>query len=126
MRDIKFRGKRTDNGEWVYGYFYKGVLTDQPLALSDARICNIIISDGTMFHVDPNTVGQFTNRLDKNKKEIYEEDILNWVGSGLPEDDVYSCIVTWVSGGFDIPYEDYTSEVWEIIDNIPDHKIRTN
>jgi uncharacterized phage protein (TIGR01671 family) len=67
MRNIKFRGKRLDNGEWVYGnYVFDGKhYITQPLSASHRLI-----------EVDPATVGQFTGLPDKNGKEIYEGDVL--------------------------------------------------
>ena len=63
-REIKFRGKRIDNGEWVYGYFSQN-------RIGQAIISNYGIEDWV---INPGTVGQYTGLKDKNGKEIYEGD----------------------------------------------------
>ena len=67
MRQIKFRGKRADNGEWVQGYF-----------VEDGFYCIWSHNEDdflTQHLIDPDTLGQFTGLTDSNGKEIYEGDI---------------------------------------------------
>ena len=71
-RDIVFRGKRVDNGQWVEG----------SLICEDVIVGKIVDFEEDYFttefwyRVDPETVGQFTGRYDKNDKEIFERDIV--------------------------------------------------
>ena len=83
MRQIKFRGKRVDNGEWVCGSLITVYYTKvNKLSECDTRIK---LQDGyntdcPEYNVDPARVSQFTGLLDKNGKEIWEGDILEFMG----------------------------------------------
>ncbi len=69
MREIKFRGKRVDNGEWVYGYLFKS--WEQSYILWGTTNCI-----PNMIEVIPKTVGQSTGRIDKKNKPEYAGDII--------------------------------------------------
>ena len=77
MREIRFRGRRVDTGEWVFGYYFTditgGYLHPEHGAL-EGRVCHFIL-DANMENIEviPETFGQYTGLRDCKRTEEYPE-----------------------------------------------------
>lgn len=80
MREILFRGKRVDNGEWVYGAYHK-----QEHCYGDEKVVHCIITTKDVLSNDlglvyeeviPETIGQYIGFNDIRGKKVFEGDII--------------------------------------------------
>ena len=126
MREILFKAKRIDNGEWVEGYVVRkhGLYFIYDIVNSESCRQNI-------YEIDPETLCEFTGRCDKNGKRIWENDILMaHLDESYPEDVTYETVewgvagwVTHETNSIDREYlDEFDTEHYEVIGNIFDNK----
>ena len=73
MREILFRGKRADNGEWV--------CDNSVLFFSEKTKIYGALNEWREIEVIHETVGQYTGVIDKNGKKVFEGDVVEYAGS---------------------------------------------
>jgi hypothetical protein len=130
LREIKFRGKRLDNGQWVYGYLHMEERDGEYPTIVEGggfskhlgvwlvpviQVIDELIVDS--YEVDPATVGQYTGI-----NNIYEHDCLEayWPDGKLRE----STVVRWMENGqWNISRERVESRGHRIVGNI--HEVKS-
>jgi len=82
-----YRGKRKDNGEWVYGWYVhiEPVYKDVRHPKGVPHIDKIVLLDGSEYEVILETVGQSIGRKDKNGKKIYKGNLVKSKNSPIWE-----------------------------------------
>ena len=142
-REIIFRGKRLEDGEWVHGdlihigggcVIYHGSSTESEL-MEDSSNLAIGLYMNEVSPVVTNTVGQFTGLYDNYGKEIYEGDILMCIGQRKDNKGrKYFRKVSFKNGSFCMSVPEYNIDIclnnhivngklnWEVIGNIYDNK----
>lgn len=91
IENIKFKAKRLDNAEWVNGYFYQEC--GNTYIIEDRQKDSMLNRNETIL-VDPSTVCMFTGLTDCKGNEIFEHDLIHFVGFS------YTAEVIWSEGNY--------------------------
>lgn len=120
MREILFKAKRKDDGEWVEGYY-------MPRPNNPGKLRNyiVVVSQEKWYEIVPETLCQYTGIKDKNSQKIWENDIIKHERSDttgavkwFKED-----YVGWCVDDVQINEQQFTEEMWnecDVIGNIFD------
>jgi hypothetical protein len=127
MREILCRGKRIDNGKWIYGFYHRVTKNFIPenghyiTCFKDLPNGETILTES--YEVIPESVSLYTGCVDRNSVKIFEGDIAREGCNGLVREIIWdnSEHVYKLKGtGYGYTIDDSYIE-WTIIGNIFDH-----
>ena len=131
MREILFRGKRLDNGEWYYGsYLFLHISSVDWTGAKSGKPEDVhyIVNDQDInYAVYPSTIGQYTGLKDKNGKRIFEWDVIKrfWLGAEIiycvRYDGEYAHFIGNSMNKSGFTTFDNDGEMFEVIGNIHDN-----
>ena len=132
MREILYKAKRIDTGEWVYGSYVHTFCEDKNCPIVGVQVEKhwIVEENGNMVWIDEDTVCQYTGRVDKHGKKIWENDILvAHLDEKFKEDETYEQVI-WHESGFCTmeknstdfpPLDDFDTRYFAVCGNVFDN-----